>query len=73
MARKRSQRSGNRRTPVRKPRLTLTGRVRVVRPGVATVETPEGSFSVARGGLHEAMDGDEVQVTLVTAGCGGSA
>lgn len=70
MARKRSQRSGNRRTPVRKPHLTLTGRVRVVRPGVATVETPEGSFSVARGGLHEAMDGDEVQVTLVRRGPG---
>ena len=70
MGRRRPQRSQKHRTPVRKPRLTLTGTVRVVRPGVATVETPEGSFAVARGGLREAMDGDEVQVVLVRRGPG---
>lgn len=71
MGRKRAHRSGSRprgRTAVRKPRVTLTGTVRVVRSGVATVRTAEGEFTVARGGLHEAMSGDEVQVVLVRRG-----
>lgn len=29
--------------------------------------TPEGTFALARHGLHEGMDGDEVQVSLATA------
>ena len=51
-----------------KPRDLLTGTIRVARPGAASVETAEGTFLVARGGIHEAMDGDEVQVTLVRRG-----
>ena len=39
---------------------TLAGTLRVTKPGVATVETAEGSFRVARRGLREAMNGDEV-------------
>ena len=70
MGRKRPHKSQKHRSPVRKPRIALTGKLRVVRPSVATVETPEGTFSVARGGLHEAMDGDEVQVILVHRGAG---
>ena len=37
----------------------------MVRPGVAQVETPEGTFAVARRGVREGMNGDEVQVSLV--------
>lgn len=40
----------------------LVGTLRVSRPGVASVETAEGSFRVTRRGIHEAMNGDEVQV-----------
>lgn len=64
---------GARRRPgsgVRKPRVTITGTLRVVRPGVAAVETAEGTFPVARGGIREAMGGDEVQVVLVHRGKG---
>lgn len=50
----------------RKPRQTLTGLIRVTRPGVATVDTAEGRFAVGRGGIREAMNGDEVQVSLST-------
>ena len=46
---------------------TLVGTLRVTRPGVATVETPEGSFRVARRGLREAMNGDEVTVSVFPA------
>ena len=46
---------------------TLTGTLHVTRPGVATVETPEGSFRVARRGLREAMNGDEVTVSVFPA------
>ncbi len=46
---------------------TLAGTLRVTRPGVATVETPEGSFRVARRGLREAMNGDEVTVSVFPA------
>ena len=34
----------------------------------ATVETPEGSFPVARGGVREAMGGDTVAVTAEAQG-----
>ena len=43
----------------------LTGTLRVFRPGYAQVETPEGTFAIARRGLREGMNGDEVQVSLV--------
>ncbi|MCI2187358.1 MAG: ribonuclease R [Olsenella sp.] len=46
---------------------TLTGTLHVSRPGLATVETPEGSFRVARRGLREAMNGDEVTVSVFPA------
>jgi ribonuclease R len=46
---------------------TLTGTLHVTRPGVATVETAEGSFRVARRGLREAMNGDEVTVSVFPA------
>ena len=67
MARKRPHHGSNRRgrsQGPRKPRKVLTGTLRVLRPGVACVETPEGTFDVARQGLREAMNGDEVQVFL---------
>lgn len=51
-------------TGVRKPKALLTGTLRVVRPGLATVHTAEGDFVVARGGLREGMDGDEVRLSL---------
>lgn len=43
----------------------IEGTLRVVRPGVAEVDTAEGTFAVARRGIREAMNGDEVQVSLV--------
>lgn len=43
---------------------TLAGTLRVLRPGMATVETAEGTFRVARRGLREAMNGDEVTVSV---------
>ncbi|WP_301830577.1 ribonuclease R family protein [uncultured Parolsenella sp.] len=46
------------------------GTLHVARPGSATVETAEGTFLVARGGLREGMDGDEATVTLVRRGPG---
>ena len=46
---------------------TLAGTLRVTKPGVATVETAEGSFRVARRGLREAMNGDEVTVSVFPA------
>lgn len=46
------------------------GTLHVARPGSATVETPEGTFLVARGGLREGMDGDEATVVLVKRGPG---
>jgi ribonuclease R len=33
---------------------------------VADVSTAEGTFPVARGGIREAMDGDEVRVTVLS-------
>lgn len=70
MSRKRSQRRGHTHRNVRKVPVTMTGTIRIVRSGVATVQTPEGTFPVARGGIREAMDGDEVQVVLVHHGKG---
>lgn len=58
-----SHRPGGRRAP-RHRSPTLTGTLRVTKPGTATVETPEGSFRVARRGLREAMNGDEVTVSV---------
>lgn len=46
---------------------TLAGTLHVTKPGVATVETAEGSFRVARRGLREAMNGDEVTVSVFPA------
>lgn len=76
MARKRPHKGNTRRGSTkgpRKQRKTLTGTLRVLRPGVAVVETAEGTFDVARGGMREAMPGDEVSVVIVggKAGKGG--
>lgn len=68
MARKRPHHGNTRRGSSggpRKQRKTYTGILRVLRPGVAVVETPEGTFDVARGGVREAMSGDEVSVFVV--------
>ncbi len=46
---------------------TLVGTLLVHSPGVAEVETPEGTFPVARRGLREAMNGDTVQVSVAEA------
>lgn len=51
-----------------RPHQTIQGTLHVQRKGVATVDTAGGSFGVARGGIHEAMDGDEVHVLLVQRG-----
>lgn len=58
--------SNRRRPPKTRPkhRSALIGTIRVARPGVADVETAEGAFPVARGGIREAMNGDTVGVTL---------
>ena len=68
MARKRPHHGNTRRGSAkgpRKQRRAITGTLRVLRPGVASVETAEGSFEVIRSGMHEAMSGDEVSVLLV--------
>lgn len=68
MARKRPHKGNARRGSAkgpRKQRRTVSGTLRVLRPGHAVVETPEGTFEVTRGGVHEAMSGDEVSVVLV--------
>ena len=52
------------RTQTRRVAHELAGTVHVSGSGKASVETAEGSFPVARGGLREAMPGDEVVVTL---------
>ena len=56
--------------PTRGRHAAYVGTLHVARPGSATVETAEGTFLVARGGLHEGMDGDEATVTLVRRGPG---
>jgi len=48
----------------KKPRQLLTGTLSVARPGQASVTTPEGTYRIGRGGMHEAMHGDTVQVSL---------
>lgn len=68
MARKRPHRGNNRRGSAkgpRKQRRTITGTLRVLRPGSAVVETPEGTFEMSRYGIREAMSGDEVSVFIV--------
>lgn len=68
MARKRPHKGNNRRGSTKGPRKqhrTITGTLRVLRPGSAVVETPEGTFEVTRSGIREAMSGDEVSVFLV--------
>ena len=68
MARKRPHKGNNRRGSAkgpRKQRRTITGTLRVLRPGSAVVETPEGSFEMSRSGVREAMSGDEVSVFIV--------
>ena len=68
MSRKRPH-HGNRRRgthpKAHKARALVTGTLRIERPGSARVDTPEGTFAVARRGVREGMDGDEVQVSLV--------
>lgn len=68
MARKRPHKGNNRRGSAkgpRKQRRTITGTLRVLRPGSAVVETPEGTFEMPRSGVREAMSGDEVSVFIV--------
>lgn len=68
MARKRPHKGNNRRGSTkgpRKQRRTITGTLRVLRPGSAVVETPEGTFEMSRSGIREAMSGDEVSVFIV--------
>lgn len=66
-----SRRRGNTSGPRKRPEQLLNGTLRIVRAGVATVETDEGTFPVAHGGIREAMHGDVVQVGLVHRGPGG--
>ena len=71
MARKRHKNSSYRHAgPTRGRHAAYVGTLHVARPGSATVETAEGTFLVARGGLREGMDGDEATVTLVRRGPG---
>lgn len=58
-SRRRRGRSGVRRSPE-----VVQGIIRVIRPGVAELRCAEGTYPVARGGIREAMDGDEVQAAL---------
>lgn len=61
------RKGANRRRPPKtrpKHRSALLGTIRVSRPGTAEVETAEGTFRVAPGGIREAMNGDTVGVTL---------
>lgn len=64
MGRKRHSRSRAYGSQRRSRALVLEGTLHIVRPGVATVETQEGTFHVARGGIREGVDGDLVRVTL---------
>lgn len=68
MARNRSHhgaRGRGRYPKTRKPKVLLEGTLHVLRPGVGQVETPEGTFALARRGVREGMNGDTVQVSLV--------
>lgn len=68
MSRKRPH-HGNRRRGTRskskKAKAFLNGTLHVLRPGLAEVHTAEGTFAVARRGIREGMNMDEVQVSLV--------
>ncbi len=71
MAKRRHKTSNQRHAgPTRGRHAALAGTLHVARPGSATVETAEGTFLVARGGLREGMDGDEATVVLVKRGPG---
>ena len=71
MAKRRHKSSNQRHAgPTRGRHAALAGTLHVARPGSATVETAEGTFLVARGGLREGMDGDEATVVLVHRGPG---
>lgn len=50
-----------------KPQPTATGTLHIHEGGRARVVCQEGTFRVAHGGLHEAMNGDKVAVSLVPA------
>lgn len=68
MTRKRPHHGSRRRAPrsgPRKPHALIEGTLRVTRPGVAHVDTAEGTFAVARRGIREGMNGDTVQVSLI--------
>ena len=68
MSRKRIHKGNRRQGRVKvskRPSALLTGTLSLSRPGVATVSTPEGTYALAKHGIHEAMHGDEVQVSLV--------
>ncbi|WP_423977359.1 ribonuclease R [Lancefieldella rimae] len=70
MLRKRIHKSNQRQDKVKRARRSarlLTGILHIVRPQVGSVVTPEGTFVLARHGIREGMDGDEVQVSLTTA------
>ena len=60
-----ARRGKSRHRKVRSRRPTIQGTLRVLRPGQARVDTSEGTFAVARRGLREGMNGDEVLVSLV--------
>lgn len=63
-----AQRRRRGRAKTRKTQPMLSGTLRVIRPGLAQIETAEGSFVIARGGLREGMNGDEVIASLVHRG-----
>ena len=52
------------REKIRREARELAGVLHVSGSGRASVETAEGTFHVPRGGVHEAMPGDEVTVVL---------
>lgn len=71
MAAKRGKRAKARdKASTRKHRGAIEGRLVVARPGSAYVETAEGTFAVARGGLNGGMNGDLASVTLARRGPG---
>ncbi|MBR3316538.1 MAG: ribonuclease R [Atopobiaceae bacterium] len=63
MAHRGRRQDHRRKTRARRP--TVQGTLRIERPGHAHVHTAEGTFAVARRGLREGMNGDEVLVSLV--------
>ncbi len=69
MSRKRPHHGNRRRGSGRKQptqRRTLSGTLHMGRSGSGRVGTPEGTFELVRRGAREAMNGDEVEVTLVS-------